>query len=133
MVEQWSPKPKVKGSNPFSPVKCSQLNGQSAELRIRKLRVRVFPSMLYKGLQLSWLECTPDKRKVGSSNLPKPILKIKYQSSFTMVLEIKKSQHNFNQGNQLNWQSVSFTPKKSAVRFRYCPRNNNSVFGNVII
>ena len=26
-----------------------------------------------KGLITQWLECTPDKRKVGSSNLPKPI------------------------------------------------------------
>ena len=24
MVEQWSPKPKVKGSNPFSPVLCAR-------------------------------------------------------------------------------------------------------------
>ena len=27
MVEQWSPKPKVKGSNPFSPVYKTELSG----------------------------------------------------------------------------------------------------------
>jgi hypothetical protein len=27
-----------------------------------------------KGLITQWLECTPDKREVGSSSLPKPTL-----------------------------------------------------------
>lgn len=28
----------------------------------------------YKGLITQWLECTPDKREVGSSSLPKPTM-----------------------------------------------------------
>ena len=38
MVEQWSPKPKVKGSNPFSPDK----NGQAPENE-RKIAAEKYP------------------------------------------------------------------------------------------
>ena len=45
MVEQWSPKPKVKGSNPFSPEYACNSIGESVRLRIWKLRVQIFPGM----------------------------------------------------------------------------------------
>ena len=56
------------------------------------------------GLQLSWLERTPDKGEVGGSNPPRP-------TNF-FVLKL---------GLQLSWESACLARRRSAVRSRLAP------------
>ena len=57
------------------------------------------------GLQLSWLERTPDKREVGGSSPLRPTI----QSNHT--------------GPQLSWESACLARRRSAVRSRQAPFN----------
>ena len=91
----------------------------------RRLRFSFLPWMIvHRGLQLRWLERTPDKREVGSSTLPRPTKK----SGCAVHLSLLQSRvicvmcaSCLHQGPQLSWESGSFASFRSSVRSRLAP------------